>query len=228
MAQQQRGGSNMRARYVAGLDLDKLLDPEAGHWSKARSERLSLVETPIDLQPTASVRVTWLGKKYGAVDRVSVAAVHNGSTLAFRLEWKDASENRTLDDITTFQDAAAVLLPSVPGAPVITMGMPGMEVNAWYWSADEDDAGRHVVAEGVGTSRAVGEKLVRGRGLWKGGRWRVVISRALQVQTSEPVAQLKPGGTSQFAVAVWEGQHGERAGIKSYSAEWRELQIEAA
>ena len=218
----------MRARYVAGLDLDTLLDPDGGHWSKARSERLSLVGTPIDLQPTASVRVSWLGKKYGAIDRVSVAAVHNGSTLAFRLEWNDASENRTLDDITAFQDAAAILLPSVPGAPVITMGMIGMAVNGWYWSADQDDAGRHVVAEGIGTSRAVGEKLVHSRGRWKGGRWRVVIARALQVQTSEPVVQLKPGGTTQFAVAVWEGQHGERAGIKAYSVDWRELQLEAA
>jgi DMSO reductase family type II enzyme heme b subunit len=55
-----------------------------------------------------------------------------------------------------------------------------------------------------------------------------VIARALRVETAEPVAQLAAGQTTGFAVAVWEGGNGERAGIKAFSGEWRELALAAA
>jgi DMSO reductase family type II enzyme heme b subunit len=218
----------MRARYVGGVNLEALLDPEGEVWRAARAEPLPMMGTPLGLQPTPAILVTWATRKIGAIDKVSASAVHNGSTLAFRLEWSDPSENKTIDDTTAFPDAAGVLLPSAPGSVIASMGAPGLAVNAWYWRADEDGKGRHVVAEGLGTTRTVDEDLVRSRGLWKGGRWRVVITRALQVQTTEPVAQLQPGQKTQFGVAVWEGSNEERAGIKAFSVDWRELTLDAA
>lgn len=217
----------MRARYSAGPGVEALLDPDGAPWQGVRSERLKLIGTPIGLQPTPAIQVAWAGKQIGAIGEVAVAAVHDGQTLAFRLEWSDAVQNVSLEDTTAFPDAAAVLLPAANGAPMVTMGAVGLPVNAWYWRADET-AGRHVVAEGLGTSRTLDQELVKGRGAWKDGRWRVVLARALRVESSEPLVQLEPGGRSQYGVAVWEGGHGERAGIKAFSVDWQELVLDAA
>jgi DMSO reductase family type II enzyme heme b subunit len=218
----------MKARYVAGHDLASLLDPGSAAWRGSRPERIRLVGTPSGLQPTAAVRVAWPQARIGAIGAVSVDAVLDDQQLAFRLEWEDASEDRAIGDTTVFPDGAAVLLPVVPNAPLITMGQPGLAVNAWYWRADEDGAGRQVVAEGLGTTRTVDRELVHSHGEWKDGRWRVVIARALRVETGAPVAQLQAGAKTGFGVAVWEGSHGERAGIKSFSGDWRELELAPA
>jgi DMSO reductase family type II enzyme heme b subunit len=214
----------MRARYVPTSELEALLDPDAPEWSRAGSEDLKLEGTPLGMQPTGHIREAWSGRKIGSVARVAVAAVHDGRVLAFHLAWSAASESREPSDNDQFPDAAAVMLPSVPNAPVFTMGAPGLAVNVWYLRADDERA-RNVVAEGLGTSRSVDADLVKGRGTWKGGRWRVVIARALRVQSEEPIAQLEPGTTTGFGVAVWEGEHGERAGIKAFSGDWRELRL---
>ncbi|MCP5043102.1 MAG: hypothetical protein GY944_18920 [bacterium] len=216
----------MEARYVTGADAGSISDPNGAAWSHAGTERISMIGTPLSLQPTEAIRVSWADKPIGAVKEVTVAALHDGERIAFRLEWECASESRELTDTTAFPDAASVALPARKGAPLVTMGMEGAAVNAWYWRADEASRGRQVVAEGLGTSRTVDVKLVGGQGVWKEGRWSVVISRALSVATDEPVAQLAPGQKTEFAVAVWNGSRGERAGIKAFSQNWRELALQ--
>lgn len=168
-----------------------------------------------------------MGRKFGTVGQVDVAAVHDGRHLAFRLAWEDPTENGSLDDTTAFPDAAAVLLPSADGAAVFTMGAPGAAVNAWYWRADENGGGRDVVSEGIGTTRTLDLEQVRGQGVWKEGRWQVVIARALSVDSPEPLVRLAPGETTGFAVAVWDGANGERGGIKAFSGDWTELRLDA-
>jgi DMSO reductase family type II enzyme heme b subunit len=216
----------MRAHYVTAAEFSELLEPSSLGWKAAQPETLKLVGTPLALQPTAAIQVAWAKRRIGAVDRVEVAALHDGARLAFHLDWPDATENREVSDTVEFPDAAAVLLATLPGAPLISMGAPGLPVNAWYWRADEAQ-GREVVAEGIGTSRTLNVALVTARALWKGGRWHVVISRSLHGSSSEPVARLEPGRSTPFAVAVWEGSNSERAGIKAFSGEWRELVLDA-
>jgi DMSO reductase family type II enzyme heme b subunit len=215
----------MEARLASGTGMAQLLDPDDPAWNHAGEDPVQLIGTPAGLQPTAAIRNTWVGKKIGAVERVQVRAVHNGELLAFRLEWDDPTQNDSVTDSTSFPDAAAIALPASPDAVTATMGAPGAGVNAWYWRADESDGGRHVVAEGLGTTRTLDSGPVRCSGVWKGGRWRVVITRALQVKTSEPVAQLEPGQVTGYAVAVWDGAQQERAGIKGFSGDWRELHL---
>jgi DMSO reductase family type II enzyme heme b subunit len=218
----------MQARYVPKFDLDAAAEPGSPLWRVARPESVALMATPIGLQPNTTIQVSWMPPKaIGVTAGVEVAAVHDGETLAFRLAWKDASESRELGDTTAFPDACGVLFPAVTGAIVSTMGAPGLGVNAWYWRADEDGRGRQVVAEGLGTTRTVDVELVRGRGAWKEGGWQVVIARPMRIQTPEAVAQLEAGQVTGFAVAVWEGSNSERAGIKAFSGEWRELSLEA-
>lgn len=69
------------------------------------------------------------------VNRVRVRALHNGTWIAFRLEWDD----RTKDDLLgsgRFSDAAAIQFPSAAGAlPSPMMGHPGGPVTIAYWKA---------------------------------------------------------------------------------------------
>jgi DMSO reductase family type II enzyme heme b subunit len=215
----------MQVVHVPGTGLDALLNPDAATWSSVKPMTMKLMGTPLGLQPTGAIQVAWMGKKIGAVERVDIAAVHDGTNLAFRLEWASASESRTAVDNSDFPDAAAILLPVTPDAVVATMGAPGAPVNAWYWRGD-NDKGRNVVAEGIGTSRTADLTNVHTGSQWKNGRWQVVIARAMQIESAEPVAVLAPGEVSGFAVAVWDGSSGERAGIKAYSGEWQELEVD--
>ena len=77
----------MLAAYVSGMKLEGVLDPEGPAWKAARPERLTMMGTPIGLQPTDAIRVGWAHKKIGAIERVNATAVHDGQTLAVRLEW---------------------------------------------------------------------------------------------------------------------------------------------
>lgn len=220
-------GQTMKAAFVAG-DLAALLSPDTGAWSSQAGQSVSLVGTPAALQPTEAIRAKWSSRVIGAVDRVEVKALHDGQHLYFRLEWADATENRDHGDNSIFPDGAAIALPIDPSDPptLISMGVPGSGINIWYWRANENDRGRHLVAEGYGTSRTLDQERVKVRGAWRNGRWRVVIARSLQVTSAHTVAQLEAGQSARFGIVVWEGGRAERAGLKSFSGDWIDLELQ--
>ena len=217
----------MQASFVSERNLDALLDPAGAVWRNAPQAEVSLIGTPLGLQPAGAIKASWADKTIGTIDRVNVATLNDGQNLLFRLEWSDPTENRTITDNNTFVDGAAILFPTVPDAPLVLMGAKGAPVNVWYWRADED-AGSHIVAEGFGTTRIIDRDRVRARATWNNGRWQVVLARALRVDSPEPVANVQPGASAQFAIAVWDGANHERAGIKAFSPAWTELSIEPA
>ena len=217
----------MQVRYVPRFEVDAVLQPDAALWRDQTAETVKMKGTPLDMQPTAAIKAAWADKKIGIVETVQVAAVHDGERIAFRLEWDDPTENSTISDTTSFVDGCGILLPTVPYAPLAIMGAVGLAVNAWYWIADENGRGRHLMAEGLGTSRTIDYELVRGNGVHKNGRWHVVIVRAMKVESTEKPVQLEPGQSTGFGVAVWEGNRRERAGIKAISGDdWIKLDIE--
>lgn len=219
----------MQVRYVPRLEVDAVLQPDAAVWQAGKAETVKLKGTPLDMQPTDAIKASWKDKKIGAVEVVQVDAVHDGERIAFRLEWGDPSEDTEITDTTIFPDCCGILLPSVQYAPMAIMGAVGLAVNAWYWRADENGRGRHVLAEGLGTSQTLDYELVKGNGVHRDGRWHVVITRAMKVQSSQNPAQLEPGQSTGFGVAIWEGGHGERAGIKAISGDdWIKLDLEAS
>jgi DMSO reductase family type II enzyme heme b subunit len=217
----------MKAQLVKDVDANALLDVNGKVWSSVGAETITLEGTPIGIQPTEIVRTTWAEKKIGAVGSVKAQAAHNGEALAFRLEWPLVKSSTTHGDNTQWPDGAAVAFPVTAGAALVTMGAPENPVNAWFWRADNNGVGRHVVAEGISSSETLDLEQVRANGEYRDGKWVVCIVRALQVESERAVVQLTPGTHTGFGVAIWDGSNSERAGIKAFSgAVWLDLELE--
>ena len=199
----------------------ELLDPAAPAWRRLPAATVALKGTPLGTQPTSYMRSAWKDRKIGAVERVDIKVCHNGEALFIRLEWPDASENLA-GGSDGFVDAAAVAFPLGSDVPLDTMGNEKGWVNAWQWRADVAGA-RAVVAHGLGTTEPTADR-VGAAFLRSEGRWQVVLCRDLASALAPQTAiALEPGGATRFAVAVWEGSNGERAGFKAYTAEWIDL-----
>ena len=203
-----------------------LLNPAAQQWAKVPAEEMIMGGTPLHRQPSKYVRAAWAGKPLGAVRFLKVQAAHNSKDIAFRLEWADPTENRDHGDGSVFPDAAGVLFPLNGDAPLESMGSADAPVIAWYWRAsmaDEDDA-QELIARGAGSAEQAPKSLSQARARWLEGRWEVVFARPLEANGNG--ARLAAGKPAKVAFAVWEGSSQERAGIKSFSKRWQELEIQ--
>jgi DMSO reductase family type II enzyme heme b subunit len=67
---------------------------------------------------------------------VTVRALHNGTQVAFLLEWQDATRNDATLRVDDFRDGAAIQFPVLEGQPFYCMGQLGGDVNIWHWKAD--------------------------------------------------------------------------------------------
>ena len=208
-------------------DSKQLLDPSNPAWRLARASWVVLSATPVEMQPTEYVRVSWKGRPYGQVSSMRVSSLHNGRDIFFRLVWEDDSLDAKIADINQFVDAAAVLFPVAPDAPLIGMGTAGKPVNAWFWRPDWERP-KNVAAEGMGTTQRREDPALASKARHTRGRWDVVLSRSFNGTASpEGTVPLAPGTVSKVAFAVWQGANQERAGVKAFSPDWQELQIEA-
>jgi DMSO reductase family type II enzyme heme b subunit len=216
----------MQANYVSGVSESALVDPYSSSWQGSVTETISLVGTPASMQPTAAIRANWQDGTFGAVSRVSLKALHNGDLLAFRLQWGEADPSRDNGNNTRFPDGAAIAFPLAGEPPLVTMGAPGQPINIWFWRADEEQ-GRQLVAEGLGSSETVDTNRVLTNHLWQDGQYSVVIAGSMASEGNIPSAQFKAGGNSRFGLAIWSGGKGERAGIKSFAPAWFDLTLAA-
>jgi DMSO reductase family type II enzyme heme b subunit len=183
---------------------------------------IDLIGMPVHAQTSRYVRTVWADKLVGKVRAVSVRAAHDGERLAVHLEWADDTENKEFAE-RLFPDAAAVLFPANGDAPIGTLGAPEAAVNEWFWRADLEQ-GESLVARGLGTDRR-SDVPVAARGVWRDGRWSVVLSRPLKVKGADNV-KLTPGKTAKIGVTIWEGSNRERGDLRSYSRQWHELTLE--
>ena len=210
------------------IDAESLGDPEAAHWSRFTARKVALVATPVGLQNSKYILGKWVDGQFGQTGALGLQAAHNGSELAFRLEWECATRSDVPLDNDQFADAAALLFPLSESAPLI-MGADGAPVNIWHWRADRPKAARNNVAAGIGTSRLTNTgPAITTRAVHQHGRWFLVLRRALVVNPPAPEAvQFEPGQNHKVALAIWKGSNAERAGLKAYSPEWVELELEA-
>lgn len=84
------------------------------------------------------------------IPELRVRAFHDGTELAFFIEWADDAVDE-LDVMARFRDAVAVQIPTVPGStPAVTMGQVGQPVHIMQWRASwqaDVDRGRRTVQD---------------------------------------------------------------------------------
>jgi DMSO reductase family type II enzyme heme b subunit len=218
----------MRCTKVT-VSRDRLLDPTAAEWSSIAGESLKLDATPLANQPSEYIKASRDEKKIGKIRSLMVQAAHTGTDILFRLSWEDANKNVEITDNDVFPDGCGILMPLGPGDPPIDeMGSKDAPVNAWFWRADLKDQPHNTIAKGLGTTVFSKTCPIQTKSLWGNGAWAVVFTRALAVpDLKDEATQLAPGATVKVGFAVWEGSNGERAGVKSFSKEWRDLTLDA-
>ncbi len=102
------------------------VDPTSALWQQATA-----LEVPLSAQNV--VKPMWLSSR---VKSVVVRALHNGSRIAFLVEWTDSTKNDTLVRIQDFRDAVAMQFTVGKIQPFYCMGQQGTNVNIWHWKAD--------------------------------------------------------------------------------------------
>ena len=130
-------------------------------------------------------------------------------------------------DLEDGRDRAVPLGASYPGEgsnSVSNTWYPGI----WYDYPSKDMLRKgpveDLIAVGFSTLSLQDSQDVNGRGIWSGGKWRVVIYRDMTTNDKED-ANLKPGITTPIVFAVWDGSNDERDGMKSITT-WHHIKIE--
>jgi DMSO reductase family type II enzyme heme b subunit len=183
--------------------------------------------TPAENQNSRYVQLWAQERPYGKLGSLSVRSAHNGKDIAFLLEWADSTQNVNYLDGKS-PDGTGILFPLKGDAPLATMGSESQPVNAWFWRADLGEAAENLTATGLGALERAGDGQIAAGSKWEGGTWRVVLTRPLAAGgQTEHAVQLEAGKSVKVAFAVWDGDLGERAGLKSFSQGWLELELEA-
>ena len=233
-------GMIIRARLVAG---ELPTEPEDGAWGKVSPITLPLsgqvITRPVWPEPTARA--------------LTVRSLHNGTDIAFLLEWQDNTKNDRLTP-GTFRDGVAIGLPLGDAPAFFCMGQLDHYINIWHWKADwQSDIDRRAAKtsekahDGVRTFEVIPRRVssvedligggfstlttkekqgrVQGKAAWKDGVWHVVMRRPLASEEQENEAKLIPGRVQTVSFAVWNGENKERNGQKAV-APWFQLIID--
>ncbi len=115
-------GMIIRAQAVTGA---VPAAPEDPAWQKIPPMTLPLsgqiITRPVWPEPTARA--------------LTVRALHNGTDIAFLLEWQDNTKNDRLTP-GTFRDGVAIGLPLGDAPAFFCMGQLDHYINIWHWKAD--------------------------------------------------------------------------------------------
>ena len=187
------------------------------------------------------------------VRALTVRSVHNGTDIAFLLEWQDNTKNDRLTP-GTFRDGVAIGFPLGDAPAFFCMGQLDHYINIWHWKADwQSDIDRRAARApekkegGVRTFEVIPRRVssvedligggfstlttkdkqgrVQGQAFWKDGVWRVMMRRSLLSEEQENEATLVPGRIQTVSFAVWNGENKERNGQKAV-APWFQLRID--
>jgi len=184
---------------------------------------------------------------------LTVRSLHNGTDIAFLLEWQDNTKNDRLTP-GTFRDGVAVGFPLGDAPAFFCMGQLDHYINIWHWKADwQSDIDRRAARAsekkegGVRTFEVIPRRVssvedligggfstlttkdkqgrVQGQAFWKDGVWHVMMRRPLLSEEQENEATLVPGRIQTVSFAVWNGENKERNGQKAV-APWFQLSID--
>ncbi|MCP2605158.1 ethylbenzene dehydrogenase-related protein, partial [Candidatus Aminicenantes bacterium AH-873-B07] len=162
---------------------------------------------------------------YGTDERdIFVRAAYNDSEVVFILEYEDSTKN-----VGGFvnPDAAAILFVKKNSPETKQMMGYGAKANIWHWLADRNfqkykqgkkyiNVVRELIAQGPGTQIEMTVQNVKGKGIYKNGKWKIVFKRELKSKYEDEF-ELGPGIPFEIAFAQWEGQKMESFSKKSIS-----------
>jgi hypothetical protein len=185
---------------------------------------------------------------------LNLRSIHNGTEIAFLLEWQDNTKNDRLTP-GTFRDGVAIGLPLGDAPAFFCMGQLDHYINIWHWKADwQSDIDRRAARASEGKASGEVRRFeviprrkssvedligggfstlttkddqgrVQGKATWKDGVWRVVIRRPMGSAGQENEAKLEAGRLQAVAFAIWNGENKERNGQKAV-APWFQLSID--
>lgn len=225
----------INAKYVT----DAKFDPMDKQWSNAEAILIPLMKQEF-VAPRGG----------GSVKNIQVASIYTNEEILIKLTWEDKTKDSKFSPIEKYSDACAVEFPfDNKQMPSFALGEKGNPVNAWLWRAIAEEKDRidyppaysdfyrsgsidtvvkyeptsveNLVAEGFGTITPLEGQDVEAKGVWKNGKWDVVVKRKFN---SASGAALKGDMIIPIAFAVWDGTNSERDGIKSISP-WHLLKI---
>ncbi len=204
---------------------EELLKLDSPAWKGATEYKIEMAATPLANQPSPYIKATRDEKEIGKIQQVNVKAAHNGKEVFFRLNWKSENKNTEIGDLNVFPDGVAVLFPmkAENDTPIKEMGTKDDPTNAWYWRADFNNKPKNQIAKGLSTSLYTQDSSVFANSDYKNGEWTVVMGRAFSAP--EESIQLVAGTKKAIGIAAWEGNAGERGGVKAFSKEWRNLEL---
>jgi hypothetical protein len=222
------GAPEAQARHVPPADLTirltetranaaALHDPGSPAWQQAAARRILLNRTPrvYQTEPVPEIPVPHL----------EVRGLRTAERVHLRLQWDDATKNapeapprkqgegedparlykRPTGETAAFADAAAVMVPRHwmgPGFPSLQMGDKTTPVRLFYWNASRGAEELH--AAGRATPTPTGQS-VSARAVHEASKWTLTLE----------LPDLPDGYPVAFA--VWDGQVGDRDGLKCFS-----------
>jgi hypothetical protein len=99
--------------------------PDAAYWKTVPRGAIALTAQPM-IAPRPETTTT---------QAVVVQAIHDGTTIAFRLQWKDREPSHA-GRLGEFSDALALQFPTQAGAATpVMMGAPDLPVHIFHWRA---------------------------------------------------------------------------------------------
>ncbi len=166
-----------------------------------------------------------------SVDSVDVMAEGWEADDTFPVLYPDGQRTRGV-----YPDAAEIMFPvrygESPVLPHFVYGNAGQPVDLWRWRADLQHAPNspavvELRASGGGQppeGHAPESQRVSGLGVWRDGRWTVVVRRPLETEDGSREVQLRPGQMVPIAFHAWEGANGE-TGLKMALSSWYFLHL---
>ncbi|MBI4610970.1 MAG: c-type cytochrome [Candidatus Rokubacteria bacterium] len=126
-----------------------------------------------------------------------------------------------------------VTIPPGPERPHFFLGNPRRPVALWHWQADLNEARKDAVVKELAAgfekpikAQADAAQDVKARGVWKDGRWRVVMVRSLVPKDTGTDVTFQVGRLIPLAVQAWDGSNGEKGLMMSLSS-WNYVVLEA-
>lgn len=177
---------------------------------------IELFAAPTGMQPGGYVPKAYVDRSRPSTPSATLEAERSTRGWRFRVTWACPQPVRdTAGESDVFPDAAAIVVPAVADAPWVTMGAPGQAIGGYLWRADREQMLR-VHAEGLGTvERLEASAIKRVSSEWKNAEWSLAFEVAGWKELDE---------TRQLALAIWRGSERERAGLKSISPGWIEVE----